>query len=208
MAELKSKNYELIAVFADYGQENIKPTLDSAKLYCDKYNTKLVVVKLPMHWSKSSVIKGNFIDEGITKDNVYSKNVKELSWVPARNAMILLLAGGIASENGIKEVYASFQFDKKEWIVYDGLKRKSKFGAPDLTPRFLLYMNKLADFNYKTKIVFKAPYIEKRLDCKQIVEIGRKLNIDYSNTYSCRYYVNGAKCGTCEQCIIREERLS
>lgn len=208
LAQLTKQGYNVVSVFIDYGQENINPTLTSAMHYTKLYNSDLKLVKLNYEWSKASIIKGNYIDENITEENVYSVDVKALSWVPARNANMLLMAGGIASEMNIKEVYCSFQFDKSEWKTYDELRLKCKFPAADLSPRFLLYMNKLANFCYKTKVVFKAPYIKERLDCKEIVQKGKEINVDYSKTYSCRYCINGKPCGKCEQCVIRKQRLS
>jgi 7-cyano-7-deazaguanine synthase len=196
-----------ICVFFDYGQENVPPTIKSAKEQCEKYGAELLVIKLPYDWSRASIISGNFVDEGIRIDNVYGKDVKALSWVPARNAVMMLVAGGIASERGIEEVYSSFQFDTNEWAIYDALKIKSEFGAADLTPAFIENLNAISPFCYKSNVKFFAPFIDARLNCYEIVELGRSINVDYNNTYSCRYYVNGKPCGVCEQCIIREARL-
>lgn len=207
LAQLSAQGKEIICVFFNYGQENYNETIKCAEYQCKKYNAELKTITIPFDWSKASIIKGNFIAEGINDANVYSKNVKELSWVPARNATMLLVAGGIASENNIKEVYCSFQFDTNEWQEYDALKLKYKFGAADLTPRFLLYLNKLSNFCYKTKVKFVAPYINEKLNCNDIVRIGKQLNVDYHNTYSCRYEINGKPCLECEQCIIRKSRL-
>lgn len=207
LAQLAKKS-KVVAVMFDYGQENLKPTVFCAQEQCEKYGAELHVVPLPYQWSKASILTGNYVDEGMTHDNIYKKDVKALSWVPARNATMLLIAGGMASERGIKEVYCSFQFDKGEWEAYRKLRRKYQFAAPDLTPRFLLYLNKLSKFCYKTPVTFIAPFIKQELDCHEIVGIGRRLNVDYNNTYSCRYYVNGGPCGKCEQCVIRENRLA
>lgn len=207
LAELTAQGKEILAVFFDYGQENFQPTYACAEYQCKKYNAELRRIYLPFDWSKASIIKGNYIDEGIDNSNVYQKDVKALSWVPARNATMLLVAGGIASENNIAEVYCSFQFDRGEWEQYDNMRMKYKFGAADLTPRFLQYLNKTARFCYKTHVKFIAPYIQERLDCNDIVKRGRALDIDYDNTYSCRYHIDGHACGVCEQCIIRESRL-
>lgn len=209
LAQLVNAGKEVVGIMFDYGQENLEPTLASAKHYASQYAvTDFRLIKIPYDWSKASIIKGNYIDEGISNDNVYAKDVKALSWVPARNATMLLIAGGIASEIGVKKVYCSFQFDRSEWEAYKALKRKSQFAAADLTPRFLLYLNKITDFCYKSKVRFHAPYIEQELDCIDIVQQGRSIGVDYSHTYSCRYYKDGAPCGVCEQCIIRERRLA
>lgn len=204
---MRSRGYDVTAIMFDYGQENFDPTAKSAVHYCAKYNAQLEMIKLPYDWSKASIIRGNYVDEGMTSENIYKKDVKKISWVPARNATMLLIAGGIASERGISEVYCSFQFDRGEWKVYDALREKHKFGAPDLTPAFIKKINEIGKFCYKTEVKFIAEFIEKKYDCNQIVKLGRKLKINYSHTYSCRYYVNGKPCGKCEQCVIRKSRL-
>lgn len=208
LAKLSNEGKQVMAIMFDYGQENLEPTFQNAQYQCNKYGVELKLIKIPFDWSKASIIRGNYVDEEMSEENIYKKDVKALSWVPARNATMLLVAGGIASENNIKEVYCSFQFDKVEWETYEKLKLKYKFGAPDLTPRFLLYLNKTAKFCYKTNVKFIAPFIDKKLDCYEIVQLGRELNVDFTNTYSCRYYVEGKVCGVCEQCIIRDRRLS
>ena len=203
-----AQNHKVLAVMFNYGQENFSPTAQCAKDQCMKYGAEFQVVNLPYSWSKASIIEGNYVDEGMSEGNIYKTDVKALSWVPARNATMLLVAGGIASEQGIKEVYCSFQFDKSEWKTYKALKLKYKFAAADLTPRFLLYINKLSKFCYKTPVKFIAPFIEQQLDCVEIVQKGRMLGVDFAGTYSCRYHVKGKTCGKCEQCVIREKRLA
>ncbi|MBK9723288.1 MAG: 7-cyano-7-deazaguanine synthase [Saprospiraceae bacterium] len=208
LAKLRNEGKEVTAVFFNYGQENIKPTLASAKHYCKLYGAELLVIKIPYSWSKSSVIAGNYVNEKITDKNVYKKDVKAVSWVPARNATMLLIAGGIASERGIADVYCSFQFDSGEWKIYEKLKDKSKFGGADLTPAFIDLINNISPYCFKTKVQFNAPFIDKKYNVYDIVKSGIRLNVNYNKTYSCRYYVNGEKCNNCEQCIIRKKRLT
>lgn len=204
LLQLLSRRNKVIGIFFDYGQANLEPTLKAARYYSNEFNTELKVIKVPFDWSKASVIGNQFIDEKITDKNVYKKDVKKLSWVPARNLIFLLIAGGIASENNIGRVWASFQFDECEWQKYKQLKHKWEFGGADLTPAFIDQTNEIAKYCYKTEVKFIAPYIDNEMDCNDIVELA---DFDLSHTYSCRYYKDGGPCGKCEQCIIRERRL-
>ena len=166
---LKNLGYDVHCIFFDYGQTNVEPTLAACKYYTELYKATLQVIKLPYDWSRASIIGDNFVDEQMTEENIYKKDVKEMSWVPARNAVMLLLAGGVASEMNVREVFCSFQFDKVEWATYNELELKHEFGAPDLTPAFIQTLNSTALFCYKTLVQFIAPFIKDKMDCNEIV---------------------------------------
>lgn len=206
MHKLVKEGKDVTGIFFDYGQVNKNITLEMAKEQCKKLGVTLVVSEIKQNWLKGSIIEGRLqIKEGINENNIYKKNVKSLSWIPARNNIFLLIAGGLAESIGANHVYAAFQFDKVEWELYNKIEDKSLFPGKDLTPEFLKMVNGMAKYNYQTKIIFKAPFIDNKNDCYEIVELGRRLNIDFNKTYSCRYY---PKCNECEQCIIRERRLN
>ena len=204
MTKLVKEGKFVHGLMFDYGQGNFEATHEMAVGLCEKLDMPMRVIKIPHDWVKSSIMKGQEIKEGITNDNIYKKGVKELSWVPARNNMFLLLAGSYAQSVDALDVYCAFQFDKVEWEAYDKLENKWEFGGADLTPAFIDLVNETAKFNFKGKMKFHAPFVDEKLDCKEIVAIGRKLEVDFDKTYSCRYQ---PECDECEQCIIRKERL-
>jgi 7-cyano-7-deazaguanine synthase in queuosine biosynthesis len=205
---------EVVGFFADYGQTNRDVTYRMVERQAAAFGIgKVIIQRLDYHWSHASILHGKFVDEGITPDNVYQGEVKSISWVPARNAVIMLMAGGLASELGIDSVYASFQFDTVEWKTWDALPAidRSLFGGSDLTPDFMERLNALAPMCYKTPIVFRAPFVSNRLNVEHITALGASCGVNFDQTYSCRYALGDDRdqpCGTCEQCVIREQRLS
>lgn len=192
-----------VGIFFDYGQTNLDITLRCAKKQCKELNIPLEVLDIKQSWIKCENHK-----EGITSENIYSKNVKDLSWVEGRNALFLLNAMSYVATNGGGIVYTSFQFDEKEWELYDALPQtgKCKFPAVDLIPEFIENINQLAVYAFKNPVVVKTPYIDEKLSANDIafLNVENNLKINFDNTYSCRYF---PKCNECEQCIVREERL-
>lgn len=211
---LSKEGVDVTAFFVDYGQANAAVTYAMVEKQAKHLGIANVIKqKMDYSWSNASILSGNYQDEGITHDNVYKRNVKDVSWVPARNANIMLMAGGVASTLGIKHVYASFQFDKVEWAQYDALleNEKCRFAAADLTPAFMERLNALAPFCYKGAVEFLAPFVDRRLDVHDITRIGLEYGAKLDDTYSCRYALGENQdqpCGHCEQCVIREQRLA
>lgn len=203
---LIKEGWDLTGIFFDYGQANMEITKNKATLFALANHIPLRFMKLPLKWSGASVIGRNFVKEGINTANLYDKDVKRLSWVPARNTMMLATAGAYASEFGFEYVFCAFQLDEPEWRLYDSIRtNKAIFPATDITPSFIDKMNDLSAYMYKTLVKFIAPYLDKRLTSDEIVDIGYDLGLNMKKyTYSCRYF---PKCGECEQCVIRKRRL-
>ena len=206
VVKLIEENKEVYGVFFNYGQENKEVTLKHAKKIANEYGINLKTIRIPTDWVQSSILKGQKKDEGITDENIYIKDVKVMSWIPARNNLFMLLAGSYANSVGAEKVYCGFQFDTGEWEIYDKLPDNTKwnFGGSDLTPKFIELVNETTLFNFKKPVKFIAPFIEQKMNCYDVVKLGKGLGVDFDLTYSCRYY---PPCGQCEQCIIRKRRL-
>jgi 7-cyano-7-deazaguanine synthase len=200
---LLQDGYDVYGVMFNYGQENFDVTFEKAKSFTDKYKVPLKVIDLQMDWVKSSILKGQKIDEGTTKDNLYLQPEKPY-WVPARNGLFLALAGSYASSIGAEEVYASFQMDTLDWGRYDNEDYKGNFASGDLTPFFMRTMNDFAECGYHTPVKFIAPFIDSRAHAFTIALEGKRRGLDFDLTYSCRYT---PVCEQCPQCLIRKDRI-
>jgi 7-cyano-7-deazaguanine synthase len=196
---LLQKGYDVYGVMFDYGQANFEDTYYNArKLITGKYEVPIEVIAIPTHWVRSSILKGQSVDEGTTKDNLYLQPEKPY-WIPARNGLFLALAGSFASSIGAEEVYASFQMDTLDWERYD----KGELHN-DLSPEFMLAMNDFAVCSYLKPVKFIAPYAESRAHAFTIALEGKRRGLDFDLTYSCRY---SPECGRCAQCLIRKDRI-
>jgi len=118
-----------------------------------------------------------------------------ITYVPARNTILLGLSLGYA------EVVGAFD-------IYFGANAIDYSGYPDCRPEFLEQFERLANVATKAAVEGKgsfrlhAPLL--RLTKAQIIELGTKLGVDYSQTRSC-YDPDeqGRACGRCDSCHLR-----
>jgi 7-cyano-7-deazaguanine synthase len=119
-----------------------------------------------------------------------------VTYVPARNTMMLSLALGWAEVLDAHEIHL-------------GVNAVDYSGYPDCRPEFIAAFEKLAALATKAgveggKLAIKAPLIH--LSKAQIVREGMRLGVDYSLTVSCyQADVSGLACGLCDSCRLRRE---
>jgi len=119
-----------------------------------------------------------------------------VSYVPARNTMLLALALGWA------EV-----LEARDLVV--GVNAVDYSGYPDCRPEFIQSFEALASLATKAGVQgarfrVHAPLIS--LSKAQIIRTGRHRGVDYSETVSC-YQADsqGRACGRCDSCRLRRE---
>jgi len=118
-----------------------------------------------------------------------------VTYVPARNTIMLSLALGYAEVIGAADVFI-------------GVNAVDYSGYPDCRPEFIETFEKLANLATKAAVEgslrfrIHTPLI--RLTKAQIVRLGTDLGVDYSLTHTC--YApdqQGVACGTCDACQLR-----
>jgi 7-cyano-7-deazaguanine synthase len=119
-----------------------------------------------------------------------------VTYVPARNTLMLSLALGWAEVLDAREIHI-------------GVNAVDYSGYPDCRPEFIAAFEDLAALATKVGVegralVVKAPLIN--LSKAQIVREGERLGVDYSLTVSC-YQADpqGRACGLCDSCRLRRE---
>jgi 7-cyano-7-deazaguanine synthase len=119
-----------------------------------------------------------------------------ITYVPARNTIMLSIALGWAEVLGAGEIHI-------------GVNAVDYSGYPDCRPEFIEAFEKVAQVATKAAVegaplAIRAPLI--RMSKAQIVREGARLGVDYSLTVSC-YQADGAgrACGRCDSCRIRRE---
>ncbi|HEX4152705.1 MAG TPA: 7-cyano-7-deazaguanine synthase QueC [Steroidobacteraceae bacterium] len=117
-----------------------------------------------------------------------------ITYVPARNTLMLALALGWAEVIGARDIYI-------------GVNAVDYSGYPDCRPEFIAAFENLAHLATKAGVEgarFKihAPLL--KMSKAQIVRTGLELGVDYSMTVSC-YQANedGRACGRCDSCRLR-----
>lgn len=119
-----------------------------------------------------------------------------VTYVPARNTIMLSLAMGWAEVLGAREIHI-------------GVNAIDYSGYPDCRPGFIAAFEGLAALATKAGVEgrplsIKAPLIN--LSKADIVRAGTRLGVDYSLTVSCyQADASGAACGLCDSCRLRRE---
>jgi 7-cyano-7-deazaguanine synthase len=117
-----------------------------------------------------------------------------ITYVPARNTILLALALGYAEAIGAGAVFI-------------GVNAVDFSGYPDCRPEFVEAFQRLAEVGTKAgaegrPIRIHAPLI--RMSKAQIIREGLRLGVDYSLTHSCYDPApDGAACGECDSCLLR-----
>ncbi len=133
-------------------------------------------------------------DEGTMADDV------PVTYVPARNAILLGLALGLAETLGAHDLVA-------------GMNALDYSGYPDCRPEFVRAFEALADVATRagvqgTRFTVHTPLMQ--LDKAGVIRLGRSLGLDYSLTHTCYDPVPDPAaadawlaCGRCDACRLR-----
>lgn len=114
-----------------------------------------------------------------------------VTYVPARNTVLLSLALAWAESLGARDLYL-------------GVNVLDASGYPDCRPEFVRAFEALAQLATRGGgFRIHAPLIE--LTKAQIIALGRDLGVDYALTHSCYDPVEGAACGRCDACALRRK---
>ena len=117
-----------------------------------------------------------------------------VTYVPARNTLLLSLALGWAEVVGAGDIFV-------------GVNAVDYSGYPDCRPEFIDAFERLAQLATKagvegTRMTIQAPLI--RMSKADIIRAGHGLGVDYAMTVSC-YQADtaGRACGRCDSCRLR-----
>ena len=179
-----------LAVTFDYGSKHNAREIAWAKVHCGRLGIRHIVIKLDFmqkYFTSSLLEGGDEIPEGHYADENMKSTV-----VPFRNGIMLSVAAGIAESNGLKKIL----------IANHGGDHTI---SPDCRPEFIGAMDRaIANGTYED-VRIDAPYTN--ITKADIAKIGKRLGIDYSETWSC--YKGGERhCGKCGTCIERKEAMA
>lgn len=179
-----------LAVTFDYGSKHNAREIAWAKVHCGRLGIRHIVIKLDFmqkYFTSSLLEGGDEIPEGHYADENMKSTV-----VPFRNGIMLSVAAGIAESNGLKKILIANHGG--DHTIY-----------PDCRPEFIGAMDRaIANGTYED-VRIDAAYTN--ITKADIAKIGKRLGIDYSETWSC--YKGGERhCGKCGTCIERKEAMA
>lgn len=178
-----------LGVTFDYGSNHNKREAEFAAHHCKQLGIEHIVIPLAFikDYFKSSLLDGaDAVPEGHYQDENMKSTV-----VPFRNGIMLAIACGLAESRGLKSVLIANHAG--DHAIY-----------PDCRATFISSMSEAMAYGTYENITIDAPYTG--ITKTDIAKIGKRLNLDYSKTYSC--YKGGEKhCGKCGTCVERKEAL-
>ena len=117
-----------------------------------------------------------------------------VTYVPARNALFLSLALGLAEVVGASDLYI-------------GVNAVDYSGYPDCRPEFIHAFEGMATLATKAGVEgtrFKVHAPLSGMSKADIIRAGVKLGVDYGMTHSCYDPDSGGRaCGRCDSCVLR-----
>jgi len=121
-----------------------------------------------------------------------------VTYVPARNTVLLALALAKAETLGAEEIFV-------------GVNAIDYSGYPDCRPAFIRSFERLARLATRAGVEgrplrVRAPLL--RLSKAQIIRLGTRLGAPYRLTLSCYDPVRGRACGRCDACQLRLKGFS
>lgn len=179
-----------LAVSFDYGSNHNQREIACARRNCERLGIELIVIDLSFigRYFHSSLLEGA---DAIPEGDYDFDNMKS-TVVPFRNGIMLAAAAGLAESHGLKAVMIANHAG--DHALY-----------PDCRESFIRAMGAAISAGTYENIELRAPYT--LLSKTQIAERGKRLGVDYANTYSC--YKGGEKhCGRCGTCIERRQALA
>ncbi len=185
-----NENYEVTALIFDYDQRHIKE-IHCAENIAALCNIPYKIVKLDFSWKGSSLLSNSGeipINRKIDESSIPS------TYVPARNLIFLSIATSFAEVLGAN-------------VILIGANSIDYSGYPDCRPEFIDAFQMAIDKGTKqglskNRLKIEAPLLN--LSKKEIILLGKKLNVPFEKTWSC--YNGGEKpCGVCDSCLLRQK---
>ena len=168
-----------LGISFDYGSNHNAREIPFAKMHCERLGIKHITINLDfMHqYFKSSLLDGA---EAIPEGHYADDNMKS-TVVPFRNGIMLSIAIGIAESNNLDQVFIANHGG--DHTIY-----------PDCRPEFINAIDAAATAGTYNNVKVVAPYT--KITKSDIARIGKKLGIDYTETWSC-YKGGEVHCGKC-----------
>jgi 7-cyano-7-deazaguanine synthase len=195
LAVARDDGFEVHALSVDYGQRH-KGELQRARRIARALGAAdHRVVKVNLSAFGGSALTDEAI--AVPKRRSAQRMAEDIpvTYVPARNTVLLALALAHAETIGAEDVYV-------------GVNAIDYSGYPDCRPAFLRAFERLARVATKAGVEgrplrIRAPLL--RLSKAGIVRLGTRLGVPYRLTLSCYDPIGGRACGECDACQLRRK---
>lgn len=189
----RERGFECHALSVRYGQRHSAELDAAAHVAAQVGATSHRIVDVDLRAIGGSALTDDSIDVPTTG---VQSGIIPVTYVPARNTIMLALALGHAEVLGANDIFY-------------GANAVDYSGYPDCRPEFVTAFEALANVATRAavegaKLSVHAPII--RLSKAEIIREGARLGVDFSLTVSCYQTTpDGRACGCCDSCRLRRE---
>jgi 7-cyano-7-deazaguanine synthase len=190
LAIARSEGFECHTLAVDYGQRH-RSELEASQTLSDSLGAashRVVSVDL-------RAIGGSALTDDIEVPTELAEGIP-VTYVPARNTLMLSLALGHAEVQGALAIFI-------------GVNAVDYSGYPDCRPQFIAAFEDLCSLATKAgdegeRFQIHTPLIH--LTKAEIIRRGTDLGVDYAQTVSCYQADDGGRaCGVCDSCRLRRQ---
>lgn len=190
-AVARRDGFVLHALSVDYGQRHAVELEASRRVAAELAVAQHVVVRVDLRAIGGSALTA---DIAVPRNEDPAADRIPVTYVPARNSLLLSLALGFA------EVVHAFD-------IFIGVNAVDYSGYPDCRPEFIRAFERLATVatragTTEAPFTIHAPLID--LSKADIIRLGTELGVSYASTSSCYDPdFQGRACGECDSCQLR-----
>ncbi|WP_163868995.1 7-cyano-7-deazaguanine synthase QueC [Myxococcus eversor] len=195
VAMAKAKGFEPVCLAVAYGQRHAVE-LERARDVAAAMGVKdFRVVSIDLRQIGGSALTA---DIDVPKDRPADEMSHGIpvTYVPARNALFLSLALGLAEVVGSTDIYI-------------GVNAVDYSGYPDCRPEFIRSFEQMANLATKAGVEGASFTVHAPLSGMtkaDIIREGTRLGVDYGMTHSCYDPdAQGLGCGRCDSCVLRKK---
>lgn len=190
----RAEGFELVTLTVDYGQRH-RAELEAAREISSWLGAREHVLLA----ADLRAVGGSALTDRIDVPRGGGTAGIPVTYVPARNTVLLALALGLAEARGADTIVI-------------GVNRVDYSGYPDCRPEFLEAFARVAEVGTKVGVEGRAPTVLAPLiDLSKagIVKMGIGLAVPFARTISCYDPTpTGAACGNCDACHLRRKGFS
>ncbi len=190
LAIAKSEGFACHCLSVDYGQRHAAELAAAGRVAATLGAVEHRIVHLDIGQFGGSALT----DRAIAVPTGGVKPGIPVTYVPARNTIMLSLALGWAEILGARDIFV-------------GVNAVDYSGYPDCRPEFIRAFERMA--NLATKAAVEGHYLKLHaplidLSKAEIIRLGTALGVDYGLTVSCyQADAEGCACGVCDACRLR-----
>lgn len=195
LAMAKAAGFEPVCLAVSYGQRHAVELERARKVATAMGVRDFRVVSVDLRTVGGSALTA---DIDVPKDTPEAEMASGIpvTYVPARNALFLSMALGLAEVVGATDIYI-------------GVNAVDYSGYPDCRPEFIRAFEAMANLATKAGVEgarFKVHAPLSGLTKADIIREGTRLGVDYGLTHSCYDPdAQGRACGHCDSCLLRKK---